>query len=395
MSASARELDGGGEPTKVRAALCLGTAALLPPLRQAPGCTLTHVGPAPVLQTDTSSSIATSEVGAMEGAMGGMRKLGLGMAEAFSRAAAAVTGGGSPGRVEGEPLGEGWDLHKYAQLQQRIAELQGLQVGRRGRCEHARRAAVSTPAALLWKGSSPVAEPPLAPAALAQIEAQEAHARRSEGSLQRRLAVVRQLQEDAQKALDKEQTQVPPPAVAAAAAARGGCRRCRCFAFIASSPICAKMCCAWSSGLRLPSRPRHLLRSCPSPACLPLPSLPRTAQYEKLGAGKWYPGKVLLQNQDKKLGEQESRIAGWWTRHPGCVPRLVGLAPRRPRPWNHPATALLSAAASHQALEQGLELVKQREAQVADLRTQLQRMQLRVEGWETKVRGPAGELQQS
>lgn len=26
-------------------------------------------------------------------------------------------------------------------------------------------------------------------------------------------------------------------------------------------------------------------------------------QYEKLGMGKWYPGKLLLQNQDRKLGE--------------------------------------------------------------------------------------------
>ncbi len=52
---------------------------------------------------------------------------------------------------------------------------------------------------------------------------------------------------------------------------------------------------------------------CKLPACNQLPTfsgdlLGMTVhllclQYEKLGMGKWYPGKLLLQNQDRKLGE--------------------------------------------------------------------------------------------
>ncbi|KAL4856383.1 2-hydroxy-6-oxononadienedioate/2-hydroxy-6-oxononatrienedioate hydrolase [Chlorella vulgaris] len=69
-------------------------------------------------------------------------------------------------------------------------------------------------------------------------------------------------------------------------------------------------------------------------------------QYEKLGMGKWYPGKLLLQNQDKKL------------------------------------------EASGSAVEMAEELVRQRQQQVAALSGQLQAVQLQLEIWE----GKAGEL---
>lgn len=173
--------------------------------------------------------------------MDGMMRVGLGVADALHRGVAAITSG-SGGAVkqggeegqEGRDGDDSVDLQHYAQLQQSIADLQGL-----------------------------------------QIESHIAYLNRSKASLQRRLASLQQLLQDAQQALAKA-----------------------------------------------------------------------AAQYEKLGMGKWYPGKLLLQNQDRKL------------------------------------------EASGSAVEMAEELVRQRQQQVAALSGQLQAVQLQLEIWE----GKAGEL---
>jgi hypothetical protein len=64
----------------------------------------------------------------MEGAMEGMQRLGMGLADAMHRGAAAVASTDSGGAGSGG--GHAFvDLQRYVHLQHKISELQGIQVG--------------------------------------------------------------------------------------------------------------------------------------------------------------------------------------------------------------------------------------------------------------------------
>lgn len=63
----------------------------------------------------------------MEGATEGMQRLGMGLADAMHRGAAAVARTAS--RAGGGSGGTFVDLQRYVYLQHRISELHGMQVG--------------------------------------------------------------------------------------------------------------------------------------------------------------------------------------------------------------------------------------------------------------------------